>query len=146
MRAVAGLALLAVAVAAPAATTPRDPAHRAITAAMMESAAGWNAGNLDGFMAVYAEDAIFVVGDGVIRGKAAIAARYAPRFSRERAAGRGVVSFEDIDFRLIDASHALLVSRYRLKIEGKADQTGPTSLLFEKKRPGGWKIVADHSS
>jgi ketosteroid isomerase-like protein len=96
-------------------------------------------------MAVYAEDATFVVVDGVIRGKAAIAARYAPRFAPEAAAKRGTLSFEQMAFRPIDPSHALLVARYRLKIAGAADQTGPTSLLFEKQREG-WKIVADHSS
>ena len=139
-------ALAAVVLAAPAAAAPREDAQRAIIAVMTESAAGWTAGDLDRFMAVYAEEATFVVGDGVIRGKAAIAARYAPRFSGDRVAKRGALSFEQIDFRPIDPTHALLVARYRLKIEGAADQTGPTSLLFEKKRPGGWKIVADHSS
>lgn len=139
-------ALAAVALTAPAAATPREDAQKAIMAAMTESAGGWTAGDLDRFMAVYAEGATFVVGDGVIRGKAAIAARYAPRFSGDRAAKRGALSFEEIDFRVIDTSHALLVARYRLKIEGAVDQTGPTSLLFEKNRAGAWKIVADHSS
>ena len=76
--------------------------------------------------------------------KAAIAARYAPRFTGDGAVKRGALTFEEVDFRPIDPSHALLVARYRLKIEGAADQTGPTSLLFEKRR-GGWRIVADHS-
>ena len=144
MRMIAALA--AVALMTPAAATPRQDAQKAIMAVMTESAAGWTAGDLDRFMAIYAEDATFVVGDGVVRGKAAIAARYAPRFSGDRAAKRGALSFETIDFRLIDPSHALLVARYRLKTVGAADQTGPTSLLFETRRGGGWKIVADHSS
>ncbi len=136
---------VAVALVAPAAAVPREDAHAVIMAAMRDSAAGWTAGDLDRFMAVYAEDATFVVADGVIRGKTAIAARYAPRFTVDGAAKRGALTFEEVDFRPIDPSHALLVARYRLKIEGAADQTGPTSLLFEKRR-GGWRIVADHSS
>jgi uncharacterized protein (TIGR02246 family) len=139
-------AFAAAALVVPATAAPRQDAHAAIMAAMADSAAGWTAGDLGGFMAVYADEATFVVGDGVIRGKAAIAARYAPRFSGDRAAKRGALTFEEIDFRLIDPSHALLLARYRLKIDGAADQAGPTSLLFEKKRGAGWKIVADHSS
>ncbi|MFA6115416.1 MAG: SgcJ/EcaC family oxidoreductase [Sphingomonas sp.] len=143
MRALAALAVIALVV--PAAAAPCEDANAAIMAVMRDSAAGWTARDLDRFMAVYAEDATFVVGDGVIRGKAAIAARYAPRFAPEAAAKRGALSFEQMAFRPIDPSHALLVARYRLKVAGAADQTGPTSLLFEKQREG-WKIVADHSS
>jgi len=137
--------LFAFAMVAPAqAAVPAD-VHALIMTAMNESAAGWSAGDLGRFMAIYAERATFVTGDGVIRGKAAIAARYAPRFSPESAAKRGTLSFEEIDFRAIDPTHALLIARYRLKIAGAADQTGPTTLLFEKEPNGAWKIVADHS-
>lgn len=138
-------AIVAVTLAMPAAAASRTDARAAIMAVMQDSAAGWNAGDLDRFMAVYADDATFVVGDGVIRGKIAIAARYAPRFSSDASAKRGALTFEDVAFRPIDPTHALLIARYRLKIDGAADQTGPTSLLFEKQRQG-WKIVADHSS
>jgi uncharacterized protein (TIGR02246 family) len=138
--------LAAVALVAPAAAVPREDVRGRIMAAMLDSAAGWSAGDLDRFMAVYADDATFVAGDGVVRGKAAIAARYAPRFAADAAAKRGTLTFEQIDFRAIDATHALLIARYRLAFAGQADQTGPTSLLFEKRPGAGWKIVADHSS
>ena len=144
MRMIAAFA--AVALVAPAVAAPREDARKEIMAAMLDSAAGWSAGDLGRFMAVYAEDATFVTGDGLVRGRAAIAARYAPRFAADAAARRGTLTFEEIDFRAIDATHALLIARYRLKFEGKADQTGPTSLLFEKRPGAGWKIVADHSS
>jgi len=138
-------AIVAVTLAVPAAPASRTDALAAIMAVMQDSAAGWTAGDLDRFMAVYADDATFVVGDGVIRGKAVISARYAPRFAPDASAKRGALTFGEVAFRPIDPTHALLVARYRLKIAGAADQTGPTSLLFEKKREG-WKIVADHSS
>ena len=144
MRLIAGVVAMALVV--PAAAASRDEARSAIMRVMRDSAAGWSAGELDRFMAVYAEDATFVVKDGVIRGRAAIAARYAPRFAAEAAAKRGTLSFEEIAFRPIDRTHALLIARYRLAFDGKADQTGPTTLLFEKRPGGGWKIVADHSS
>ncbi|KQS04543.1 hypothetical protein ASG11_10015 [Sphingomonas sp. Leaf357] len=137
---------IAISMAA-AAATPATTAQVQVLAAMQDSAAGWNSGDLDRFMRVYSDapDTSFVAKDGVITGKPAIAKRYAPRFTPEGAAKRGVLSFETLRFTLIDARHALLVARYRLKIAGAADQTGPTTLLFVKER-GGWRISADHSS
>ncbi|QQV76238.1 DUF4440 domain-containing protein [Sphingomonas aliaeris] len=124
-----------------------DRVHAEIMAAMADSAAGWNAGDLDRFMRVYSDapDTSFVAKDGLVTGKAAIAARYRPRFTPEGAAKRGMLSFETLRFTPIDARHALLVARYRLRVAGVADQTGPTTLLFVRER-GGWRIAADHSS
>jgi len=133
--------------AAAAAATPATVAQSQILAAMADSAAGWNEGDLDRFMRVYSEapDTSFVVKDAVITGKAAIAARYRPRFTPEGAAKRGRLSFGTLRFTLLDPRHALLVARYRLKVHGVADQTGPTTLLFVRERAG-WRISADHSS
>ena len=60
-----------------------------VGAAMADSAAAWNRGDLSAFVAVYAEDAVFVTAKGLVRGRAAIAARYAPSFrSGGNARGR----------------------------------------------------------
>jgi hypothetical protein len=67
-----GLTIAAACVLSPvaihAAVPAADPAEAAIRAAMLASAAGWSAGDLDRFMAIYAADAIFVTGNGLIRG------------------------------------------------------------------------------
>jgi uncharacterized protein (TIGR02246 family) len=141
--AIAVCALAAPALAAAPAATPET----AINAAIADSAKGWNAGDLDRFMRIYSDSPAptFVEKDGVIVGKAAIAARYQPRFTPEGAARRGTLSFEMLSFRLLDPRHALMVARYRLQIAGARDQTGPTSLVFFKEA-GGWRIIADHSS
>lgn len=138
---------MALSVAAPTIAVSATGAERQIITVMADSAAGWNVGDLDRFMRVYSDapDTSFVVKDGVIRGKAAIAARYRPRFVPEAAATRGVLSFETLRFTLLDARHALLVARYRLMVAGKANQTGPTTLPFVRER-GAWRISADHSS
>ncbi|MDP9085734.1 MAG: DUF4440 domain-containing protein [Pseudomonadota bacterium] len=134
-------------VMAAAVATPASVAETQILAAMDDSAAGWNGGDLDRFMRVYSDapDTSFVVKDGIITGKRAIAERYLPRFTPEGAMKRGTLSFETLRFTLIDSRHALLVARYRLKVTGLADQTGPTTLVFVHET-GGWKIAADHSS
>ncbi len=114
----------------------------AIAAAMAASAAGWNAGDLDAFMAVYADDAVYVTAKGVVRGRAAIAARYAPSF---QGGGniRGRLEFEPLVERPLGPDRRLFVARWTLR--GREVQTGLTTLVFERRGPA-WKIVADHSS
>lgn len=131
--------------AAPAVSAP--VARAEIEAVMRDSAAGWNAGDLDRFMGVYADDPAtsFLTNDGLIRGKASITARYAPSF-KSGGNARGTLDFDFLDFRMAGADHALLSARYRLTPAkaGAAVEQGPTSVLFERT-PAGWRIVADHS-
>ena len=102
-------ALFALAVAAPTLSVPQTQ----VMAAMDASAAGWNAGDLDRFVAVYADDASFVTRDRVLRSKAAIAAHYRSSFS---AGGntRGKLSFEPVAFRTLGPAQQLLIARWRL--------------------------------
>lgn len=128
-----------------AAPVPDSAPQAAILAAMTDSAAGWNAGDLDRFMGVYADDAVYVTGRGLVRGKAAIAETYRKSFAGGGNA-RGRLSFEQPVFRTIDKSHVLLWARWVLAPAGEAKgESGMTTLLFER-RPGGWRIVSDHSS
>lgn len=137
----------AVAVAAPApASAPAAPATVAIERALQVSAAGWNAGDLDRFMAVYAGDAMYVTAKGVVRGKADIAAQYRPAFANGTNL-RGKLSFQMLAWRTISAVHQLTVARWTLTPAdpAAARQSGLTTLLFER-RPEGWRIISDHSS
>ncbi len=91
-----------------AAPVPDSAPQAAILAAMADSAAGWNAGELDRFMAVYADDAVYVTAKGLVRGKAAIAGTYAKSFTGGGNA-RGRLSFVQPAFRTIDATpHAVV--------------------------------------
>jgi uncharacterized protein (TIGR02246 family) len=136
--------LAAIVLIAPAAESPVAEAQAGVMAAMGESAEGWNQGDLVRFTSIYADEASVVASDGLVRGRKAIMARYAPRFVA--GAKRGTLAFEPLDFRLLDPTHALLIARYTLKFEGAKDQSGPTSLVFERVAGKGWRIVADHSS
>lgn len=122
----------------------REGAAAAVEAAMADSAAGWNAGDMRRFLAIYADDAVFVTRDGLVRGKAAIAARYDKSYGRD-AARRGRLSFRMLGQRAVDPTHRMLWARWRLDHAGGKVDSGMTSLLFER-RAGGWKIVSDHSS
>lgn len=124
----------------------QTPAQAAVEAAMADSAAGWNAGDLARFMAVYSEapETSFVTQEGVLRGKAVMSERYRVKYDFTNAAKRGVLTFQTLDFRLLDPNHALYIARYTLAYTDGKTQSGPTSLVFAKEA-GGWKIIADHS-
>jgi uncharacterized protein (TIGR02246 family) len=143
-------AAAAIVCAAPAAAeAPVDDARTAVMAALQDSAAGWNAGDLDRFLAVYADapTTTYVTATGLAHGKVEIASHYRVYFGGPKDAERGKLSFEPLDFRLLDPTHALLIARYSVTPAGTRTEawSGPTSLVFEK-RAEGWKIVADHSS
>ncbi|KQM97145.1 MULTISPECIES: YybH family protein [Sphingomonas] len=140
---IVAVAAATIAVTPALAAPDRAPASVAIREAMAASAAGWNAGDLARFVAVYAEDAVFVTPKGLVRGKAAITARYAPSFTGG-GNSRGQLSFVPAELRGIDPTHALLVARWTLT-GATSTETGMTTLLFER-RGDAWKIVADHSS
>lgn len=131
---------VALLVAASPAATP----EQAIMAVMNASAAGWNAGDLDRFMAVYAPDAVYVIKDGLLHGKATIAARYRPSFS-VGGNRRGMLTFRPLGFRRIDVRHQLLWAKWILTPAHGKPESGMTTLLFTR-RPEGWRIISDHSS
>ncbi|WP_174280120.1 YybH family protein [Sphingomonas bacterium] len=133
MRWLTGMTLIA---AAPALA----PVQSQLMTAMEASAAGWNAGDLDRFMAVYADDATYVTKDGVLRGKAAITAHYRASFA-DGGNLRGQLSFEPVAFRTLGPAQQLMIARWRLT----GGAAGMTTLVWER-RPAGWRIVADHSS
>jgi uncharacterized protein (TIGR02246 family) len=126
---------------AAAAATPQAQ----VEAAMADSAAGWNAGDLARFTAIYAPDAVYVAGGTLVRGKEAIAARYAKSFA-DGGNTRGQLSFQPLMWRPLSAVHLLHVARWTLTPRGgAAPQSGMTTLLFERRRDG-WRIISDHSS
>jgi uncharacterized protein (TIGR02246 family) len=127
------------------AAAPADPV-RAIDTAMNASAAGWNANDLDRFVAIYAPDATYVTKEGLVRGRPAIANRYRPSFV-PGGNKRGRLSFQPLAHRLLDAKHMIYWARWMLSPTrpGAKPEMGMTTLVFER-RPEGWKIISDHSS
>ncbi|MXO94312.1 DUF4440 domain-containing protein [Erythrobacter arachoides] len=134
----------------PQASVAEVPQVADIEAALNDSAAGWNEGDMTRFLAVYSGDprTAFVGGEEVIHGRGAIETRYRDRYdwSGPDPSGRGVLSFVTEDFRPLGQDHALYVGRYVLEYpQGKPPATGFTSLVFEREN-GKWQIISDHSS
>jgi uncharacterized protein (TIGR02246 family) len=138
------MVLLAVASSVPTPAPTPATTEAAITTALTDSAAGWSAGDMPRFLAIYAADAVFVTRGGLVRGKPAIAARYTKSYGADPAK-RGRLSFRMLGSRRVDARHRMVWARWMLDYPGGKQEAGVTSLLFERQAAG-WKIVSDHSS
>ena len=131
-------------------------AREEVGALLAKQAADWTAGDLDAFTSVYTDDALFVAGSGLTRGRAAVLDRYRQRYP-DRAA-MGALSFEIVEVRdlwgpeitpLGDATpgniHAVsVVARWSLRKEAGEPASGLT-LLVLRKVLGAWRIVHDAS-
>lgn len=124
--------------------TPRDPTAE-IEAMLRASAAAWNRGDLDAFMADYARDARtgFVAEGRVQRGFDWIRDRYAPAFAP--GAARDSLRFERVEARPLGADYALATARYVLLRGDSVTGSGPFTLVLHRTAEG-WKILHDHTS
>ena len=152
----ASLALAGCKAEAPAAeaTTAAAPADAAaikpaLEAAMADSVAGWNEGDVAKFMALYSDDpqASFIGSGGLQRGKAAMTETYRKAYDFDDIAKRGTLAIETLDVRPLGPDHALFIGRFTLTYAdtSKEPATGLTSLVFARE-DGGWKVISDHSS
>jgi len=115
------------------------------TAQFDRSAADWNRGDLDGFMADYARDSLtgFLSKGRIQRGYDWIREHYAPLF--REGATRDSLRFENVEARPLGADFALVTARYVLHRGGATTSSGPFTLVMQRQ-PDGWKILHDHTS
>jgi uncharacterized protein (TIGR02246 family) len=120
--------------------------QRAEIAAMLErSARAWNRGDLDAFVSDYLDSdrTTYIGRAGVIHGRAAIRAVYAPRF--EPGGVRDSLSFEGLEVDSLAPGVINVIAQYVLSRGDSTVARGPTSLVMERA-DGRWYIVHDHSS
>ncbi len=111
-------------------TTSDSKTEAAIRAVLDAQAAGWNRGDLEGYM------------DGYDRSWQAVLDRYKKSYnSREKM---GVLTFSELEITVLSKDAALVLGRWRLK-RANDEPHGTFSLLFRKTKAG-WRIVHDHSS
>ena len=118
--------------------------HRQIVLALEVSAAEWNRGDLEGFLAPYSDSTTFVGSAGLVRGKNQLRETYRRSYWREGARPNQTLRFHDIEVRPIGRNHALAVGRYVLS-GGERPQSGWFSLTWVRTSAG-WRILHDHSS
>jgi uncharacterized protein (TIGR02246 family) len=125
--------------------TQLTEARTEISSMMDASARAWTRGDLDGFMDSYERGSgiTYVTPAGVVHGRDAIRARYAPRFAS--GSRQDSLSFENLEVDLLAPDLANVIAYYRLSRGDSTTSRGPTSLVM-RRRDGQWRIIHDHSS
>lgn len=121
-----------------------NSAKTTIRALLAQQEREWNAGNMGGFMGVYAksEQTRFASGGDVTLGWQTIFDRYHKKYATRAA--MGVLSFSEIEITPLGSDSALVFGRWSLKREADAP-SGLFTLLFRHTSEG-WRIVHDHTS
>jgi uncharacterized protein (TIGR02246 family) len=143
-----GLALLPLLVAAcrievePEEDTSLEPT---VIAMLDRSAADWNRGDLEAFLADYqdAPATTFVGPRGVLSGLEEIRAHHAPAF--EPGAERDSLRFEAVRVRSLSPLIGIVTARWVLHENGVTSSSGFITRVM-RRTGSGWKITHDHSS
>lgn len=115
----------------------------AVRRAIETQVAAWNRGDLDGFCALYADDALFVSPAGLTRGRALVRERYEKKYGTDKSS-MGTLAIEVIEARAIDAGAVSVAAKWTLEWSGREPATGHTLIVFAK-RDGAWHLVQDAS-
>jgi ketosteroid isomerase-like protein len=134
-------ALLPLAVMAASRMTAKDLA--AIHAVLDDQVAAWNRGDIDAYMAGYAQsDETMFVGTDVTRGWTKVRDRYKAKY--DSRAKMGTLAFSDVDLRPLGDDDVVVTGAWKLTRDADSPH-GRFTLIFHR-RPEGWRIVYDHSS
>jgi len=115
----------------------------AIRAVLDGQVAAWNRGDIDDYMAGYANsDATMFVGTDVTRGWTKVRDRYKAKY--DSPAKMGTLTFSDVDLRPLGDDDVVVTGAWKLARAADAPH-GRFTLIFHR-RPEGWRIVYDHSS
>jgi ketosteroid isomerase-like protein len=125
-----GAALLAA--AAFARITSRD--LTAIRAVLNAQAAAWNRGDIDGYMAGYAQsDETMFVGADVTRGWTKVRDRYKAKY--DSRAKMGTLVFSDLDLRPLGSDDVIVTGAWKLTREADTPH-GRFTLIFHRRSEG----------
>jgi len=115
----------------------------AIRAVLDQQAAAWNRGDIDAYMAGYAQsDDTMFVGTDVTRGWTKVRDRYKAKY--DSPAKMGTLVFSDLDLRPVGKDDVIVTGAWKLTREADTPH-GRFTLIFHR-RSEGWRIVYDHSS
>lgn len=133
--------LLPVIAMAATRVSPKDLG--AISAVLDAQAAAWNRGDIDAYMAGYAQsDDTMFVGTDVTRGWTKVRDRYKAKY--DSRAKMGTLVFSDLDLRPLGSDDVVVTGAWKLTRDADTPH-GRFTLIFHR-RPEGWRIVYDHSS
>ena len=116
--------------------------QESIESLLQRSVEAWNAGDLDGYVATYADGAstTMLTSDGRVVGQEAIRTMLAPSF--EPGAERDSIRFEDVEVRPLPPLIGIVTGRYLRERAGTVRASGWFTIVV--RRAGvGWRIVHD---
>jgi uncharacterized protein (TIGR02246 family) len=120
----------------------KTPLRAEIVKLLDTQAAAWSKGDLDGFCAVYVDDAAFITPSGLTQTRRAVLDRY--RVKYKDPAGMGKLRLDVIEVRELAPQAASVVAQWTLSWPDKPDATGLTLLVLTKTKDG-WRIAQDAS-
>jgi beta-aspartyl-peptidase (threonine type) len=118
--------------------------EKAIEKILLDQAAAWNAGDIDGYMKGYwnSDSTIFLSGGNLTRGFSGVLSRYKKSYDTREKMGK--LEFDELKVRMLTPSLGVVTGVWRLHRAGDMPW-GRFTLLVERK-PEGWRIIHDHTS
>lgn len=109
------------------------------------SAGGWNDGDLDAFLAIYAESSTtsLVTPDGLIEGLEQIREWYRPAF--RDGASRDSMRVEEVDIRQLPPLIGVVTGR-RVFRAGNMDARSDWVTMVVRRVGDGWRVIHEHPS
>ena len=127
-------------------------AEEAVKALLATQSAAWTRGDLEGFTAVYAEDATFVSATGLTHGRQQVLERYRRRYPDQKAMGTLTLDVRETrTFPAKSQSCAIegvsVAARWKLAYPDQPEKKTAegSTLLVLRPRGGSWEIVQDAS-
>jgi uncharacterized protein (TIGR02246 family) len=124
----------------------------AVKALLATQSAAWSRGDLEGFTAVYAEDASFISLTGVTHGRQQVLERYRRRYPDKKA--MGTLTLDVLETRTFpaegkpcDVRSVSVAARWRLAYPDQPEKKTAegSTLLVLRPRGDSWEIVQDAS-
>jgi ketosteroid isomerase-like protein len=118
--------------------------RQAILDVLKRQQTNWNTGNIEAFMQDYwkSDSLLFVGKSAPTYGWRATFDNYKRGYPDKAA--MGILSFDIMQVRVLDATNAFVLGAWHLKRE--KDAPGGYFTLWFRKINGEWKIVVDHTS
>jgi ketosteroid isomerase-like protein len=115
----------------------------AIRAVFDTTTAGWNRGELSGYLSAYVDSATTMGSTGLVRGVNAIGDQMRAGFWRT---GRPlqVLRYEHLEIKPLGRDYALATGQYVLSGADRPDRTGWFTTIWART-PAGWRMIHDHS-
>ena len=114
-----------------------------IRAVFDTTAAGWNRGDLSGYLSAYAPSATTMGRTGLVHGPNGIGDQMRAGFWKTGRPEQ-VLAYDHLEIRPLGTQYALVTGQYILTGADKPDRTGWFTTIWERT-PSGWRMIHDHS-